>query len=506
MILTGTEIHHRRQNLFAWGEMNRSGMKFTIFSRLMLGYFTVFVLVMAVSVYAILKIRQLNRGTDYILNVDNRILEDQKKLAEAILSQVRYERKFFITRDNTFYKQFLSAKGEFERYLGDLLSVVDSPPKKECLDKIKAHYQDYQSLIDQELKHVKANRRYRRSAYDTGKEKATDGILEQLERLENYSRQDIRNRITFLEEAGASAERFAVVMSGAAILLVIATSFLITRGITRPLTALMGKTKEISSGVFKGNLSISSPPEISELSIAFNSMCDKLSVVDRMKTDFFSTMSHELRTPLTSIKEGTSLLLEGVAGTITDKQRRLLNILAEESNRLIGLVSSLLDLSKMEAGMTAYSFEATRLVPLIKKVVEEIGPIAEARKIGVETELDPGIPLLRLDGERILQALRNIIGNALKFTPNGGKVKISAQPVDHGVKVSVADTGPGIPAKDLGTIFEKFQQAPLPGSYPTTGTGLGLAIVKHIITSHGGKIWAESEPGKGSLFVFVLPA
>jgi len=94
----------------------------------------------------------------------------------------------------------------------------------------------------------------------------------------------------------------------------------------------------------------------------------------------------------------------------------------------------------------------------------------------------------------------------MKFTPNGGKVKISAHPVDHGVKVSVADTGPGIPAKDLSTIFEKFRQAPLPGSYPTTGTGLGLAIVKHIITSHGGKIWAESEPGKGSLFVFVLPA
>jgi two-component system sensor histidine kinase GlrK len=486
--------------------MNRSGMRFTIFSRLMLGYLTVFVLVMAVSVYAILKIRQLNRGTDYILNIDNRILEDQKKLAEAILSQVRYERKFFITRDSTFYKQFLSAKGEFDKYLEDLLSVVDSPPKKECLDKIKTHYEDYQSLINQEVKHVKANRRYRKRAYDAGKEKATDGILEQLERLENYSRQDIRNRITFLEEAGASAERFAVVMSGAAILLVIATSFLITRGITRPLTALMGKTKEISSGVFKGNLRISSPPEISELSIAFNSMCEKLSVVDRLKSDFFSSMSHELRTPLTSIKEGTSLLLEGVAGTITDKQKRLLNILAEESNRLIGLVSSLLDLSKMEAGMTPYSFEPTRLVPLIKKVVEEIGPIAEARKIGVETELDPGLPLLRLDGERMLQALRNIIGNAMKFTPNGGRVSISAQLIDHGVKVSVADTGPGIPAKDLGMIFEKFQQAPLPGSYPTTGTGLGLAIVKHIITSHGGKIWVESEPGKGSLFTFVLPA
>ncbi|MBP1708556.1 MAG: integral rane sensor signal transduction histidine kinase [Deltaproteobacteria bacterium] len=486
--------------------MNRSGMKFTIFSRLMLGYFTVFVVVMAVSVYTILKIRQLNKGTDDILNIDNRILEGQKKLAEAILSQVRYERKYFITRDNTFYKQFLSAKGEFDKYLEDVLSVADTPSKKECLDKIKSHYEDYQSLINQEMKHLKANRRYRKRAYDAGKEKATDGILEQLELLENHSRQDIRNRIRFLEEAGAAAERFAVVMSGIAILLVVATSFLITRGITRPLTVLMGKTKEISSGVFKGNLNISSPPEISELSIAFNSMCDKLRVVDRMKSDFFSTMSHELRTPLTSIKEGTSLLLEEVAGTITDKQRRLLNILAEESNRLIGLVSSLLDLSKMESGMTAYSFEPTRLVSLINKVTKEMGPIAESRKIGMETEVDEGLPLLRLDGERILQVLRNIIGNATKFTPKGGKVKISAHPVDQGVKVSVADTGPGIPEKDLNTIFEKFQQAPLPGSYPTTGTGLGLAIAKHIITSHGGKIWVESEPGKGSTFIFVLPA
>jgi two-component system sensor histidine kinase GlrK len=486
--------------------MNRSGMRFTIFSRLMLGYLTVVVLVMAVSVYAILKMRQLNRGTNYILNIDNRILEDQKKLTDAILSQLRYERKFVITRDATFYKQFLSAKGDFDKYLEGVLSVVDTPPKKECLDKIKTHYEDYQLLINQEVKYVKANRRYRKRAYDAGKEKAADGILEQLEKLENYSRQDIRSRMTFLEEAGAAAERFAIVMSGTAIILVVLTSFLITRGITRPLTTLMGKTKEISSGVFKGNLRISSPPEISELSIAFNSMCDKLRVVDRMKSDFFSTMSHELRTPLTSIKEGTSLLLEGVAGAITDKQRRLLNILAEESNRLIGLVSSLLDLSKMEAGMMSYSFEPTRLIPLIDKVMQEIGPIAEAKKIHVETEIGHDLPLLRLDRERMLQALRNVIGNAIKFTPNGGRVRISAQPVDQGVKVLVADTGPGIPAKNLTMIFEKFQQAPLPGSYPTKGTGLGLAIVKHIITSHGGKIWAESELGKGSLFIFFLPA
>ncbi len=111
-----------------------------------------------------------------------------------------------------------------------------------------------------------------------------------------------------------------------------------------------------------------------------------------------------------------------------------------------------------------------------------------------------------MDRDRILQALRNIIGNAVKFTPEKGRVSVSARRADHGVEVSVADTGPGIPAGNLITIFEKFQQSIIEGSHPVKGTGLGLAITKQIITHHGGKIWAKSELGHGSTFIFVLPA
>ena len=234
-------------------------------------------------------------------------------------------------------------------------------------------------------------------------------------------------------------------------------------------------------------------------------MCAKLKEVDKLKSDFFSTMSHELRTPLTSIKEGTALLREGVAGTITEKQKRLLTIISEESHRLIGLVNSLLDLSKMEAGMMTYTFEQASLPPLIDKAIMEIGPLVEAKKITVEAKMNEALPLIKMDSERILQALRNLVGNAVKFTPDGGWVGVSARPVNRGVQVSVTDTGPGIPAENLTTIFDKFQQATHAGSYQSKGTGLGLAIVKHIITSHGGKIWAESEPGQGSTFIFILP-
>jgi len=182
-----------------------------------------------------------------------------------------------------------------------------------------------------------------------------------------------------------------------------------------------------------------------------------------------------------------------------------LRILAEESERLISLVNSLLDLSKMEAGMMTYTFEPVPLVPLIDKVVIELAPLVEAKRIQLETKIAAGLPAPRADNARILQALRNLVGNAVKFTPEGGQVTVSARHSDRTVEVSVADTGPGIPVESLTTIFEKYQQATAAGSYRIKGTGLGLALVKHIVTSHGGKVWAESEPGQGSRFTFVLP-
>jgi two-component system sensor histidine kinase GlrK len=183
-----------------------------------------------------------------------------------------------------------------------------------------------------------------------------------------------------------------------------------------------------------------------------------------------------------------------------------LKVLDKETHLLIGLVNSILDLSKMEAGMMPFQLEPNNIGPLIDQTIEEIGPLVEAKKINLEVTVKEGLPIIKIDSERILQALRNIIGNAVKFTPEKGRVTISARRADHGVEVSVADTGPGIPAGNLITIFEKFQQVTIEGSQPVEGTGLGLAIAKQIITHHGGKIWAESQFGHGRTFIFVLPA
>ncbi len=480
--------------------------RLTIFSRVMIGYFTVLILVMAISVYAIVKLHQFNRGMRHILEIDQAILDYEKRLEDSILAQLRYDKKYIITKDATFYEQFISEKEEFKKCLAKALSMADTSEKRDSLEKVKMAYADYESLMDKEVAYVRMDQSYHRNWYDYEKENVVNGILKELGGLVIYSRTDRQDRIGDLKKFSITARSFAAIMSILAIILAIATAFFFSKSIAKPLNLLMGKTKEISGGVFECNLAIASPPEISELAKAFNLMCDRLKEVDKMKSDFFSSMSHELRTPLTSIKEGIKLLQDGVGGVTTDKQNRLLTILTAESNRLIALVNSLLDLSKMEAGMVTYAFEEGRLGPLIERVIMEMAPLVEAKKIRFEAKVSEELPLVKMDGERILQALRNLIGNAVKFTPLGGRVTISSRLANSEIEVSVADTGPGIPKENLALIFEKFRQAPLKDSGKMKGTGLGLAIVKHIITAHGGRVWAESQPGKGSTFIFLLPA
>jgi two-component system sensor histidine kinase GlrK len=228
--------------------------------------------------------------------------------------------------------------------------------------------------------------------------------------------------------------------------------------------------------------------------------------MDKIKTDFFSLMAHELRMPLASIKEGTNLLLKGIGEEHKEKRREVLTIVYEESNHLIDLVNSLLDLSKMEAGVIALNLEKTDILALVNKAVSGMEPLAIAKSLTIIKNVPPDLPQIKMDGEKIIQALRNLIGNAVKFTPEGGHIIISAQTTEKGLRISVADTGPGIPKEDIEAIFDKFQQVAITSYNKIKGTGLGLAIVKHIVNAHGGKVWVESETGTGSGFVFVLPA
>ena len=481
-------------------------MKWTIFSRLVFGYLLIAFLVLAMSGYAVFELGQVERIAYSIMQTDNRIMNLEKKITDSMLSQMRYEQKFVITKDRELYQQFLLARNDFQKFSREAMIAAGSSAPKDLVEALIAKQKAYEVLFAEEVRFIQANVPYDLQKYKKEKEKTTDLIMADLQALEAASQQGAFEKIRELGEAGANASKVAISLAVSALVGVILVSLFITRSITSPLEKLIDKTREISNWVFKADLNLASPPEIQELALAINSMCEKLKTVDKMKSDFFSTMAHELRTPLTSIKEGTSLLLEGVGGGTTETQKKLLKIIAVESHRLIDLVNASLDLSKIEAGMMTFSFTPAEIFPLLQRVVTEVRPWAMAKGVRVEVHGPPGLPLVPMDTERILQVLRNLLGNAIKFTPDGGTVNVLTRHEEKKVFVTVRDTGIGISKENLTDIFEKYRQGDSGRSEYIKGTGLGLAIVKHIVTAHGGSIWVESDPGQGSSFTFFLPA
>jgi len=472
---------------------------------MVVGYLTIFIPMTAVSAYAVYQLALFHRVTDDILQIDNRMRDYEKKLTDTLLTQIRYERKYFVTRDKELRNQFLIVESDFLKQMDEAVSIADTAGKLEVLGRIQNAYDLYRTLFSDEVELAVGSRDYPEKMFEENRKEKADETLRELINLKAQIEHDTYGKIKHLGESGAKANAAAVAMGAGFLLLGIVISIFITRSITRPLSFMRKKTRQIAQGDFDGSLNLLSPPEIKDLATDFDLMCSKLKESDRMKSDFFSLMAHELRTPLTSIKEGTNLLLEGIGEEIKEKGKTVLAIMAEESNRLIDLVNSLLDLSKMEAGMMALNIETSEIQPLIDIAVSGMRPLAMAKNMSIEVEIPHDLPCIRMDRERILQVIRNLTGNALKFTPMGGHIAITARFEKEGIMVSVGDSGPGIPKQDLSAIFDKFKQTTITSYRNIKGTGLGLAIVKRIVNAHGGRVWVESEAGRGSIFFFLLP-
>ena len=228
--------------------------------------------------------------------------------------------------------------------------------------------------------------------------------------------------------------------------------------------------------------------------------------VDRMKSEFIATVSHELRTPMTSIKGSLGLLLGGVTGPLTDEARELLQIAQNNSDRLIRLINDILDISRIEAGKMEIRRGPVSMADAVQRSVRELQGFADERQIRVTTVMPGNLPRVIADSDRLQQVLVNLLSNALKFSPPGSTVTVTAGHDPTEVWVRVEDTGPGIPLEHREAIFDKFHRVDSASTRRTGGTGLGLAICRAIVTEHGGQIWVESEVGRGSAFTFTLPA
>ena len=465
-------------------------MRLSIFVRLIITYLMLFGMITGVSSYFIYHLDHFNRIIRSIILGDTVILEYSNQLSDALLSEYGNDRKFIVLKDAALYENYLKAGDEFNLLLNDLRAKTISEEINQILSSIDVRHLHLNRLINTEQELLKTGKPYSAERYANDKKQTADAIIAQLRKIKQTSEKNVLSKIIDLSQSGDKVKNVSTMISFFALSTGLLIAIIITRSIKKPLDLMKAKTMDISQGNFKGDLNITSPPEMVELAKDINTMCRKLQEVNDVKADFFSHMSHELRTPLTSIKEGTMMLLDGVAGGLNEKQQRILSIVINESGRLIGQVNSLLDLSKMEAGMLEYQFMPIDLSGLVKESLNSLAPLAEAKSITIDNNISTLRPV-KGDQERMLQVFRNIIGNAIKFNYENGAVKLEAQVRGDVIEVSVHDTGLGIPKEELEKIFQKFQQGTAATAQKIKGTGLGLAAVKQIILAHGGNVCGQ---------------
>jgi signal transduction histidine kinase len=244
--------------------------------------------------------------------------------------------------------------------------------------------------------------------------------------------------------------------------------------------------------------------ERSRLYERLKSANEKLEQINHLKNEFISMVSHELRTPLTTIKGYVSIVLSGETGPLKEQQRYFLETSDRAIDRLTLLVSDLLDISRLEAGQIQMQLRPISLADVVSRVGINFAPQLKAQGLEFHVNIPDTLPMLLADPHRLTQIFDNLLSNAIKFTEKGG-ITVSAADKGDFIMISVKDTGIGLPKAEQDRIFDKFYQVKVGGAWPAKGTGLGLAIVKSIVESHRGKVWVESETGKGAEFRFLIP-
>ena len=294
----------------------------------------------------------------------------------------------------------------------------------------------------------------------------------------------------------------------AAFVAAIAVSIFVSRQVVAPIQQMMIASKRIAEGHYKerveipGELAKDHVDELAQLALSFNQMASKLEHTEAMRRDLIGNVAHELRTPLTTIQGSMEGLMDGVLTADAQTYQRIYL----ETNRLQRLVNDLQELSRVEAGAVELNLALHNIADLVEATLSRMGRQFEEKGVILETVVPADLALVSVDEDRIGQVLLNLLGNALQYTPAGGKVQIRVRQEINEVLISISDTGVGIPVQHLPNIFTRFYRVDSSRSRVGGGSGIGLTIAKHLTEAHGGRVWAES-PGadQGSTFTFTLP-
>ncbi|MCD6098194.1 HAMP domain-containing histidine kinase [bacterium] len=330
-----------------------------------------------------------------------------------------------------------------------------------------------------------------------------DSLFAVLRWLEGETIQGIEDGVSASQGRAAFARRFTIIFTIGLFVISFLVAIFVSRRISEPMRRLQAATRYASKGHYDRKIPVTSDDETGELTKDFNRMLDELGKLDRMKSEFVASITHDLKSPLATIKQAVQLLEDEIPGPIGEQQRQVLSQISKSVTRLSRLIADILDISKLEAGLFKMEVLPVDVPEFLDEIIESFATQAEARGVTIHKQFGFSHFRMKLDPKQMERAVGNVLANAIKYTPKGGKVTVRASLSPADLEIAISDTGIGIPKESVEHIFDKFYQVRSSGA--RKGSGLGLAITKEIVVAHGGSVRVESEEGKGTTVYLLLP-
>jgi signal transduction histidine kinase len=501
-----------------------AGIKSSVHAKLLTGFLLVTLLFIAMGALSLQAINNMSRHSAMLDQAHNRV-DWSRQIQHALALQMNFTAMALLLRDEATVERILRENNRFNNTLA-LIAAAAVPEEQALIERIRSAQGEALTTVADIANLLRDGRE--KEAMDLQLTKGYPlyeqiaGLVDQIVTFEQAGMSDLRARV-------AAETRTTKIMLGvfiaSSIALAILLGFVISWSFILPVREAHGFVTEVAKGNFQATIQVANRDEFGVLADRMNQMSRDLHQLDenqrlaaqqlerlneqlreanKAKSEFLANMSHELRTPMNAILGFVEMLLDDLYGDVPENLREPLQDVQLNGKHLLNLINDVLDLSKIEAGRMELSIGEYSVQDVVDAVCTALQSLALEKGLAFAAGVQPGIPLACGDGMRITQCLMNLAGNALKFTREG-RVDVWVEQRDGRLLYRVSDTGIGIPQDQLENVFGEFRQVDAAITREFGGTGLGLNITKKIVEMHGGRIWVESELGRGSTFSFEIP-
>jgi signal transduction histidine kinase len=481
----------------------------SIHTKLLVAFLIIVAMLLAAALVGLRALSEVNKRAEDMVQLQRKIAA-YRQLNHDTIGQLYSVASSLLKPDDRTLEATLRQLNQFGYDLDRLQFVAQD--EKELFARVRQDYEEFIRIVTNVVELIRSGRATQgRELQLTQASPLADRLERLTNELVNKAESDMVASIEASHEAYDRSQRLVIAFAAVTILLALLLGYGISSSVVRPVRQMEARMGEIAAGDFSKQVEVPNRDELGVLASDLNRMSDELGqayreleATSQHKSDFLANMSHELRTPLNAIIGFSEVLKEKLFGDLNDKQLEYMRDIHTSGHHLLSLINDILDLSKVEAGRMELNVAKFDLPTTIDGALSFVRERATRHGIALDLQVDRRLNSFAGDERRVKQVLLNLLTNAVKFTPDGGRIAISASPIEGGAKIGVSDTGIGISVENQALLFQAFQQVRSEDGAKREGTGLGLALAKRLVEMHGGHIWVDSEPGKGSTFTFTL--